>query len=101
MPELDIYDILLRPVVTEKSNQLVEANKYVFEVAPNANKIQIKEAVEVLFSKPNAPVVVHKVNTMVMPAKRGRRGRNWYLRRRQWKKAIVTLAEGKIELFNV
>ena len=46
-------------------------------------------------------VTVTKVNTMVMPAKRGRRGRNWYLRSKQWKKAVVTLAEGdEIELFN-
>jgi ribosomal protein L23 len=45
---------------------------------------------------------VVKVNTMVMPAKRGRRGRNWYVRSRQWKKAVVTLPEDQtIELFNL
>ncbi|NWF67765.1 MAG: 50S ribosomal protein L23 [Chloroflexi bacterium] len=96
MPELHIYDVLRRPVVTEKSNRQAEAGQYVFEVARSANKIQIREAIEVLFE-----VKVAKVNTMVMPAKRGRRGRNWYVRSREWKKAIVTLAEGKIELFNV
>ncbi len=97
MPELHIYDVIRRPVITEKSTvQSDELNQYVFEVAPDANKLQIKEAVEVIFE-----VEVEKVNTMVMPAKRGRRGRNWYLRSKQWKKAIVTLKPGDtIELFN-
>lgn len=97
MPDLHIYDVIRRPVITEKSTvQADDLNQYVFEVAPNANKIQVKEAVEVIFD-----VTVLKVNTMVMPAKRGRRGRNWYMRSKQWKKAVVTLAEGdEIELFN-
>jgi large subunit ribosomal protein L23 len=96
--ELHLYDVIRRPVITEKSNAMSdELNQYVFEVAPNANKIQIREAIEIIFD-----VKVTKVNTMVMPAKRGRRGRNWYLRSKQWKKAIVTLAPGeKIELFNL
>jgi large subunit ribosomal protein L23 len=98
MPELHIYDVIHRPVITEKSSVMSdEMNQYVFEVASNANKIQIREAVEVIFD-----VEVVKVRTMVMPAKRGRRGRNWYRRTKQWKKAIVTLAEGdSIELFNL
>lgn len=97
MAELHLYDVIRRPVITEKSTVMADdVNQYVFEVAPNANKIQIKEAVEVIFE-----VDVLKVNTMVMPAKRGRRGRNWYMRSKQWKKAIVTLAPGQsIELFN-
>ncbi len=97
MAELHIYDVLRRPVVSEKTAILTdEKNQYVFEVADNANKIQIKEAVEVIFE-----VEVVKVNTMIVPAKRGRRGRNWYLRSRQWKKAVVTLAaDQQIELFN-
>ena len=97
MADLHIYDVLRRPVVSEKTAVMTdEKNQYVFEVADEANKIQIKEAVEVIFE-----VEVVKVNTMVVPAKRGRRGRNWYLRSKQWKKAIVTLAEDqKIELFN-
>lgn len=97
MAELHIYDVLRRPVVSEKTAVLSdEKNQYVFEVADDANKIQIKEAVEVIFE-----VDVVKVNTMIVPAKRGRRGRNWYLRSRQWKKAVVTLAaDQKIELFN-
>lgn len=100
MPELHLYDVIRRPVVTEKSNLLVEdRNQYVFEVAPNANKIQIKEAVETVFGLAGQVV---KVRTMVMPAKRGRRGRKYFIRSRQWKKAIVTLEDGaSIELFNV
>lgn len=100
MPELHPYDVIRRPVVTEKTNAMMESlNHYVFEVAPNANKIQIKDAVELIFGKEDA---VLKVQTMIVPAKRGRRGRKYFLRTRQWKKAVVTLAEGqKIELFNV
>lgn len=95
---LHLYDVIRRPVITEKSNGLSsDLNQFVFEVAGKANKIQIREAVEVIFS-----VKVTNVRTMVMPAKRGRRGRNWYLRSKQWKKAIVTLQEGdSIELFNL
>ncbi|MCU0495809.1 MAG: 50S ribosomal protein L23 [Anaerolineae bacterium] len=98
MPELHMYEVIRRPVITEKSNRLSsELNQYVFEVALNANKIQIREAVEVLFD-----VEVIKVNTMIMPAKRGTRGRKSYIRSQAWKKAIVTLKEGQqIKLFDV
>jgi large subunit ribosomal protein L23 len=98
MPELHVYDVIIRPVITEKSSIMSgEMNQYVFEVAPKANKIQIREAVELIFD-----VDVTNVRTMVMPAKRGRRGRTWYKRTSQWKKAIVTLAAGdSIELFNL
>jgi large subunit ribosomal protein L23 len=97
MADLHLYDVIVRPVITEKSTvQADDNNQFVFEVAPTANKIQIKEAIELIFE-----VDVVKVNTMVMPAKRGRRGRNWYMRSKQWKKAIVTLPPGQtIELFN-
>jgi large subunit ribosomal protein L23 len=97
MADLHIYDVLRRPVVSEKTAVMTdEKNQYVFEVAEEANKIQIKEAIEVIFE-----VEVVKVNTMIVPAKRGRRGRNWYLRSKQWKKAVVTLAPDQtIELFN-
>jgi len=97
MADLHIYDVLRRPVVSEKTAVMTdEKNQYVFEVAEESNKIQIKEAVEVIFE-----VEVVKVNTMIVPAKRGRRGRNWYLRSKQWKKAVVTLAKDQtIELFN-
>jgi len=97
MTDLHIYDVLRRPVVSEKTAVMTdEKNQYVFEVAEEANKIQIKEAIQVIFE-----VEVVKVNTMIVPAKRGRRGRNWYLRSKQWKKAVVTLATDQtIELFN-
>jgi large subunit ribosomal protein L23 len=76
-----------------------DLNQVVFEVAPNANKPQIKQAVELIFGLKDQ---VEKVRTMVMPAKRGRRGRREFIRQRQWKKAIVTLkADSRIELFNV
>lgn len=97
MPDLHLYDVIRRPVVTEKTNVMTVQNQFVFEVAPTANKVQIKEAVEVIFD-----VEVVKVNTMVMPYKRGKRGRKFYRRTQQWKKAIVTLVEGDtISLFEV
>lgn len=98
MPSLHIYDVIRRPLITEKSNAMMaDNNQYVFEVAGNANKVQIREAIKFLFN-----VEVEKIATMVMPAKRGRRGRKWYKRSQQWKKAIVTLKTGDtIGLFNV
>ena len=101
MPELHPYDVIRRPIVTEKSNVLHSIyNQFVFEVAMNANKHQITEAVELIFEIPRNDIL--KVRTMVMAAKRGRRGRKEYVRQRTWKKAIVTLADGQsIELFNV
>jgi large subunit ribosomal protein L23 len=93
---LHLYDIIKRPVITEKSTELAELGQYVFEVDTRANKIQIKEAVEVLFN-----VDVLKVATMIMPLKRSRRGRKAYQRSPEWKKAIVTLPAGQtIKEFN-
>ena len=86
------YDVLRRPILTEKStHQYKKMNQYVFEVAIDANKRMIKEAVEELFD-----VEVEKVNTMVMPAKRSRRSqsRRVLVRRSRYKKAVVTLAHG-------
>lgn len=97
MPELHVYDVIKRPVISEKSTIMSDDhNQYVFEVDQRANKIQIKEAVELVFE-----VKVERVRTMIQPAKRALRGRAWYIRTKQWKKAIVTLAEGdEIDLFN-
>ena len=94
---LHLYEIIKRPVITEKSNVMAgELNQFVFEVDTRANKIQIKEAVEVIFN-----VDVVKVATMIMPLKRSRRGRKYYQRSPEWKKAIVTLPKGQtIPLFN-
>jgi large subunit ribosomal protein L23 len=101
MPELHPYDVIRRPVITEKSTIMQDAdNQFVFEVALNANKFQVKEAVELIFGID--PDDILQVRTMVMPAKRGKRGRKFYIRQRQWKKAVVTLSEGiSLEIFNV
>ena len=90
------YDIIIRPIITERSMNSVAEKKYVFEVAPNAGKIEIKEAVEEIFG-----VKVAKVNTMNMYGKEKRVGRYPAGRRPARKKAMVTLtADSKtIELF--
>lgn len=95
---LDKYDVILRPIVSEKSNIVMdELNQYTFEVHLNANKIQIKEAVEIIFD-----VDVLRINTMIIPLKRGRRGRKLYTRKQAWKKAIVQIAPGQsINLFGL
>jgi large subunit ribosomal protein L23 len=92
-----IFDIIKRPVISEKSTALAEvANRYVFEVAADASKPEIKSAIEQLFK-----VKVAAVNTAVMHGKNKRAGRFEY-KRSNWKKAIITLAAGqKIELFQV
>ena len=93
--EIHPYAVLHRPVITEKSTELAEEHKYVFEVDPRANKMQIKEAVEIGFQ-----VVVRKVNVLTMHGKKRRIRRQTAGRERDWKKAIVTLAEGyEIKLF--
>lgn len=97
MAELHLYDVILRPIVTERTQTLADQGKYVFQVALGANKTQIKNAVQTIFEKN-----VIKVNTLIVPAKRGQRGRRVFMRTSEWKKAIVTLAPGEeIELFNV
>ncbi len=92
--QLHVYGIIMRPLITEKAQNMTALNKYAFEVDKRANKMQIKEAVEVAFS-----VSVKEVNTAVMKGKRRRYGRS-LTKQPDWKKAIVTLAPGeKIELF--
>lgn len=87
-----VYDIIKRSRLTEKSNKLQEEkNTVVFTVASNANKIQIKEAVEKLFK-----VKVSKVTTAHVNGKRKRVGLRSVGKTSDWKKAYVTLAEGKI-----
>jgi large subunit ribosomal protein L23 len=91
MSELHLYDVIRRPVISEKTTkQTDENNVYVFEVDPRANKPLIKEAVEAVFG-----VSVVKVRTAVMPAKRGRRMRKSFIRTSEWKKAFVTVAPGQ------
>ena len=91
----DPRDIILRPVISEKTYGLIDENKYTFVVDPRANKTQIKQAIESIFD-----VRVEKVNTMNRPGKRKRRG--WIVGKRpDVKRAIVTLAPGdEIELFD-
>src|SRR5881394_492726 len=91
----DLHDLIVRPVVTEKSSAAYGARKeYAFRVHSDATKPQIKAAIESLFK-----VSVTAVRTMVMRAKRRTYGR-YQGRRPSWKKAIVTLKEGDaIEVF--
>ena len=85
---MQVFDILRRPVITEKSTILQEKGRYTFEVAPNATKHQIKEAVEEAFN-----VNVLQVNTMHVRGKRKRFGPR-IAQGRSWKKAIVLLSPG-------
>lgn len=90
----DPRDILIRPVVSEKSYGLSDIGKYTFIVAPDANKTQIKQAVEAVFN-----VKVVGVNTVNRPGKRKRTRYGWG-KRRDTKRAIVSLAEGeRIDIF--
>ena len=90
------YDVIIRPIITERSMAGAAEKKYVFEVAPTAGKIEIKKAVEEIFG-----VKVAKVNTMHVPGKAKRLGAGRLGRIKDWKKAIVQLtADSKtIEFF--
>ena len=91
---MHLYEVLRRPLITEKSTVLQAEGKYAFEVAKLANKPQIKQAVEKAFK-----VEVTAVNVIIVSGKRRRLGRRQLLAK-PWKKAIVTLKPGdKIELF--
>ena len=88
------YDIIKRPIITEQSMAETEAKKYTFEVAKDANKVEIRQAIEAIFN-----VKVVKVNTLNVKSK-PKRVRYQEGRTRTWKKAMVTLAEGEtIEIF--
>jgi large subunit ribosomal protein L23 len=95
----ELYSVLVRPLVTEKSSfQSGKLGQYVFVVRNDATRTVVKDALETLFD-----VTVARVNIINAPAKRGRRGRSRRLvvRRPAFKKAIVTLAEGSkpLEIF--
>jgi len=88
------FEVIIAPVVTEKSNALIQAKKYTFRVHPEAGKIEIAKAVEELFK-----VKVADVNIMNYLGKAKRAGRTGAMgRRANWKRAVVTLAEGSIEI---
>ncbi len=91
---MHLYEVLRRPLITEKDTMLQAQGKYAFEVAGEANKHQIKQAVEKAFD-----VKVTAVNVMTVPGKERRISRRVVLTP-SWKKAIVTLQPGnKIEFF--
>ena len=93
--QMNALDVVLRPMITEKATALGGNNKYMFEVRREANKTQIKEAVQKGFD-----VKVTAVNVMNIKGKPRRVRGNRIKHRPDWKKAVVTLAPGdKIELF--
>ena len=85
----DAKDIIKRPIITEKSYQLMEENKYTFEVDRNSNKLEVKLAIQEIFD-----VKVEKVNIINVKPKKRRVGRHTGLTNNK-KKAIVKLAEGE------
>ena len=92
----DVHQVILRPIISEQSYDLINENRYTFEVARKANKFEIRDAVEEIFG-----VTVLKVNTMVVKGK-PKRVRTAKGLTRTWKKAIVTIADGEtIEAFGV
>ena len=91
---MHLYEVLRRPLITEKTSLLQERDRYAFEVARKATKYQIKVAVETAFK-----VKVLKVNVMTVPGKLRRMGRRMVMTP-SWKKAVVNLEPGnKIEFF--
>ncbi|MDT0119235.1 50S ribosomal protein L23 [Kocuria marina subsp. indica] len=89
----DPRDVIIRPVVSEKSYGLIDEGKYTFQVAPSANKTEIKHAIEHIFG-----VKVASVNTLNRPGKRKRTRFGWG-QRKATKRAIVSLREGSIDIF--
>lgn len=89
-----VYNVIIRPIVSERTFDQMGLNKYTFEVAPQAPKEEIRDAIEKIFG-----VKVTKVNTMWVKPKK-KRVRYQIGETRRWKKAVVTLAEGQtIEIF--
>ena len=88
------HDVIIRPIVSEKSYNLIDANgQYTFEVQPTASKTEIKLAIEEVFN-----VKVDKINTLNRKGKT-RRTRNGLGKRKDTKRAIVTLKSGSIDIF--
>ncbi|MBQ1407222.1 MAG: 50S ribosomal protein L23 [Eubacterium sp.] len=87
-----VYDVILKPVITEQSMDMAAEKKYTFKVATDANKTEVKKAVEEIFG-----VEVAKVNIMNVNGKKKRLGRNVGMTA-AYKKAIVTLTDGSKEI---
>ena len=88
------YDVIIRPIITEQSMEDLDIKKYAFEVAKDANKVEIKQAIEEIFN-----VKVTNVNTLNRAGKR-KRTRTGFGQRVNQKRAIVTVAEGQtIDIF--
>jgi len=87
------HDVVIAPVVSEKSYGLIDQGQYTFEVAPSSNKTEIKYAVEAIFN-----VKVDSVNTINRAGKRKRTRFGWGARKNT-KRAIITLKEGSIDIF--
>jgi len=79
-------DVILRPIITERTTEMMADNKYVFEVAPKSNKTEVKQAIESIFD-----VTVESVNTINVKGKPKRMGR-YVGKRKDWKKAIIKLS---------
>jgi large subunit ribosomal protein L23 len=95
MGEMSPYEVIRRPVNTEKSRDMAADNQYAFEVSLRANKTQIREAIETIFK-----VNVVQIRVMNFAPKYGRWGRKHVKRSPAWKKAIVTVAQGqKLDIF--
>ena len=86
---MNVYEVLRRPLITEKTTGLRPLRAYTFEVHPHANKLEVKQAVENIFE-----VSVVSVNVINVPAKRRRAGRRWIVRQAPRRKAVVKLAWG-------
>ncbi|MBU1180430.1 50S ribosomal protein L23 [Patescibacteria group bacterium] len=91
---MNVHDILIKPLITEKISDMAVFGKYAFEVSPDANKIMVKKAVSTLYG-----VKIKDVKIINVRGKRVRHGRQWG-KRKNWRKAIVSLAPGeKIEIY--
>ena len=90
------YDVIIRPIITEQSTEDLDIKKYAFEVARDANKIEIKKAVEEIFG-----VKVIRVTTTIVPGKEKRQGNKPKGMTSEWKKAVVKLSRNSknIEIF--
>lgn len=89
------HDVIIKPVVSEKAYNLIDHGQYTFVVAPDANKVEIKSAIEEIFK-----VKVASVNTQNREGKRVRTRSGWG-KRNDTKRAIVTLKEGSIDVFGM